>query len=150
MTLAVSYVVDASVAVKLHLAEPLASEAHTLFALLANQATTFHVPDLFFVECANILWKQVQRGNATAEQATAHLAALYALPLQHTTTFDLSPNALPLALAHNISAYDACYLALAQRAGIPFITADEKLARKMAGSPYPVTWLGNWSSPVTS
>lgn len=42
-------VVDAGVAVKLHLAELLAAEAHALFALLADP-TTFHVPDLFYVE----------------------------------------------------------------------------------------------------
>jgi predicted nucleic acid-binding protein len=50
-------VVDASVAVKLYLAEPLATEAIALFGLLTAPVTVFHVPDLFYVECANIFWK---------------------------------------------------------------------------------------------
>ncbi len=40
-------VVDASVAIKLYLAEPLAAEAYALFACLADPTTVFHVPDLF-------------------------------------------------------------------------------------------------------
>ncbi len=59
-------VVDASVAIKLFLAEPLSSEAHALFACLATSSSTFHVPDLLYAECGNILWKHVQRGNGTA------------------------------------------------------------------------------------
>lgn len=46
MTAPLVCVVDASVAVKLHLAEPLAGEAHALFACLADATTVFHVPDL--------------------------------------------------------------------------------------------------------
>ncbi len=57
MTAPISCVVDASVAVKLYLAEPLAAEAAALFALLVDPANVFHVPDLFYIECANIFWK---------------------------------------------------------------------------------------------
>jgi predicted nucleic acid-binding protein len=60
-----AYVVDASTAVKLYLPEPLATEATTLFSLLtATPPADFHVPDLFFAECANIFWKQVRKGDA--------------------------------------------------------------------------------------
>jgi predicted nucleic acid-binding protein len=65
-------VVDASVAIKLCLAEPRAAEAHALFACLADPTTVFHVPDLFYIKDANILWKQVQWGNATAGQVGVH------------------------------------------------------------------------------
>jgi predicted nucleic acid-binding protein len=143
-------VVDASVAIKLYLAEPLAAEAHALFACLADPTTIFHVPDLFYVESANILWKQVQRGSATDVQVTAHYAALAALPLQRTPTFDLAADALAIAAAHGITAYDACYVALAQRHGIFLLTADQKLVRKLAGSPAAVVWLGSWTPPAAT
>jgi predicted nucleic acid-binding protein len=55
--------------------------------------------------------------------------------------------ALSIAVSYDITAYDACYIALAQRLGIPLITADQKLQAKMAGTAYAVTWLGAWSPP---
>ncbi len=132
-----SWVVDASVAVKLFLVEPLASQATDLFALLAADATSvFHVPDLFYAEAANIFWKQYQRGSRSLAQAQVDYAALRALRLQVTPVFDLGAEALTIAATHGLSAYDACYLALAQRHGIMLITADNKLVNKLSGSPF--------------
>lgn len=143
------YAVDANAAVKLYLNEPLADEAANLFALLAGTPpAVFHVPDLFHVECANIFVKQVKRGNCTAAQATAFLTALRSLPLVRTATFELSADALALSLAHGISAYDACYVALANRHAVTLLTADERLVRKMAGTASSVVWLGTWKPPA--
>src|SRR5262245_29770808 len=99
MTVPLVCVVDASVAIKLYLQEPLSNEAHGLFAFLNNPSTIFHVPDLFFAECANILWKHVQRGNATAAQATSQFASITQLPFRQTSTLALSKKALDIALA---------------------------------------------------
>jgi predicted nucleic acid-binding protein len=141
-------VVDASVAVKLCLAEALSADAHALFALLADPTTVFHVPDLFYIECANILWKQTQWASVTVSQAAAHYAALAALPLQRTPTGDLAGDALSFAAAHGITAYDACYVVLAQRHGTFLLTADNKLVQKLAGTSVAVTWLGSWKPPT--
>jgi predicted nucleic acid-binding protein len=142
-------VVDASVAVKLYLNEPLSAEAAHLFGHLAGTPpATFHVPDFFYLECANIFWKQLQRGTCTADQAAAFESALRSLPLVRTPAFDLSADALALAVAHDITAYDACYVALAARTGVALVTADQRLERKLAGSAVPVTWLAQWSPPV--
>lgn len=148
MTAPYHCIVDASVAVKLYLAEPLAAEAAALFALLADPASVFHVPDLFYVECANIFWKYVQRQLATASQVTGHLTSLKALPLQRTPTFDLVEDALTLGLAHSITAYDACYAALAQRLRLPLITADQKLVQKLVAAGFSIIWLGAWTPPT--
>lgn len=150
MTVPFRCVVDASVAVKLYLAEPLAAEAIALFGLLTDPANVFHVPDLFYAECANIFWKYVQRHLATAAQVTGHLASLRALPLQRTPTFDLIDDALLLALAQGITAYDACYVALSQRLGLPLISADQKLEQKLAAAGLSVTWLGAWTPPAST
>lgn len=148
MTTPFRCVVDASVAVKLYLAEPLAAEAVALFGLLADPANVFHVPDLFYVECANIFWKYVQRGLTTTVQAAKDLTSLKIFPLQRTPTFDLADDALSLALAHGITTYDDCYVALANRQALPLITADQKLVKKLTTTSHPVIWLGVWNPPI--
>lgn len=50
-------VVDASIGIKLFLVEPLSDEAHALIAgLTSDLPARLRVPDLFYIECTNILW----------------------------------------------------------------------------------------------
>jgi predicted nucleic acid-binding protein len=142
-----AYVLDASVAVKLFLPEPLAPEAAALVNLGLDPTVRLHVPDLFYVECANIFWKQVQRGNTTAPRVLADIALLHTWALSRTPTFALAADALGIALAHAVTAYDACYVALAQRLGVPLVTPDQKLQNKLAGTPLEPVWLGAWTPP---
>ena len=142
-----SCVVDASVAAQLYVPEPLTSQAVALFGMLAQGNVAFHVPDLFYAECANIFWKKVQRAVCTPAESTKALSNILALPLRSTPAVDLAGDALTLALTQGISAYDGCYLALAQRLGAPLITADQKLEQKLAPAGLPVTWLGAWNPP---
>ncbi|MBK8933859.1 MAG: type II toxin-antitoxin system VapC family toxin [Chloroflexi bacterium] len=56
------------------------------------------------------------------------------LRLQTVSTADLLTPAFELALHYDLTAYDACYAALAQQLSLPLITADAPLLRKLAGS----------------
>ena len=145
----IEYVVDACTAVKLYLPEAHMAKAQALFGLLVPDPPTaeFHVPDLFYSECANIFWKHVRRGTCTPAEAELFNASLHAVRLQRIPTFDLVLDALPVALTHGISAYDACYVVLADRLRIRLITADQKLEQKLAGTPLAPIWLGNWVPP---
>jgi predicted nucleic acid-binding protein len=148
MTRPFACVVDASVAVKLFLAEPLSAEATVLFGLMAaDPAVMFHVPELLYLECGNIFWKQCQRGNCTPAKAQADLAALRALRLQPTPDADLAGEALAIALGHGTTTYDSSYVALAARHTVPLITADQRLVNRLTGTPYQVVWLGSWTPP---
>ncbi len=70
-------VVDASVGIKLFVKEELSEQTHALFAhLTAIPPAQLHVPDLFFIECTNILWKYTRRFNYPAEKARKHLIHL--------------------------------------------------------------------------
>jgi predicted nucleic acid-binding protein len=136
-------VVDASVGIKLFLDEPLSEEAHRLFAgLVADPPQRLYVPDLFYIECANILWKHVERAGLSAGAATAFMADLGSLALQGTPTAALAEDALEIALAHHITAYDAAYVALAARLDLPLVTADARLAAALPESVCTVQVLG--------
>jgi predicted nucleic acid-binding protein len=118
--------------------------------LAAEPPAQFYVPNLFFVECANILWKHVRRFGYPAENARQDVSDLCGLALQAVSTADLIAEALSIGLARDITAYDACYVALAHLVGARLITADEALVRKLAGTAYDVRWLGDFSIPPLS
>jgi predicted nucleic acid-binding protein len=127
------YVVDASVGIKLFINEPLSDHAYALFAKLAEESPAeLFVPDLFYIECANILLKYMRRFGRSLEDSQADLADLRLLALKSTPTADLVEDALSLASQKNLTAYDACYAALAQRLEIPLITADEPMVKIVA------------------
>ncbi len=137
-------VIDASVGVKLFLTESLSDKAAFLFAQLSlSPPPVFHVPDLFYLECTNVLWKSIKRLGFPIENALLAITRLRALPLQVTSTIDLIEDALALTATHNITAYDASYIALSQQLGLAVVTADEKLVLALSGMAYRVQWLGN-------
>jgi predicted nucleic acid-binding protein len=141
----VDCVVDASVGIKLFLVEPLSERADALFDYLtATPPARFYVPDLFFIECTNVLWKYVRRFGYAPQSAGQDVADLTGLPLQIASTADLAEAALALALSHEISAYDAAYVALARQLALPLVTADEGLVRRLAETDWDVRWLGEW------
>jgi predicted nucleic acid-binding protein len=143
-------VVDASVGIKLCITEPLSAEAVALFALgAASPPIELYVPDLFYVECANILWKHVQRSGHPVGKAQKDILQLCLLRLHRTATADLASDALQLAITHVISAYDACYVALSRRLGLPLVTADDALVRKLTGAPFAILRLADLSFPST-
>ncbi len=137
-------VVDASVAVKIFVPEALSAQAQTVFMRFASENDAeLIVPDLFFIECANVFWKWVQRSGYAGKDAREHMRDLAMLGLTAIPTQVLADEALGIALTHKITAYDACYLAAATQLKLPLITADEKLATKVAKGSCEVRWLGD-------
>ncbi|MEM3433788.1 MAG: hypothetical protein QXP27_06395, partial [Candidatus Methanomethyliaceae archaeon] len=56
----------------------------------------------------------------------------------------LEEEILRLSQALNRTAYDAAYLALAQKEHVPFLTGDERLYNAVKGELAWVQWLGQW------
>lgn len=136
-------VVDASVGIKLFVKEDLSEMADRLFDRLTNQPPAqFYVPDLFYIECTNILWKYVRRFGYNPDQARQDVADLRSLALITVAMADLIEPAMDVALTYDVTAYDASYVALAQQLELPLITADKTLVRKLAGSEMTVQPLG--------
>ena len=141
-------VVDASAAVKLFIADPLSAKALALVGLLRlTPPAILHVPGLFFAECANVLWKCTRFQGYARAHACTDIQELRTLAWRVTATRELCARALGLSIECEISAYDACYVALAERETAPLITADQRLVRKLAGTQPAVQWLGDFSPP---
>lgn len=122
-------VLDASVGIKLFVEEEFSDQVQSLFARLADDpAIEIHVPDLFYIECANILLKYTRRFKRPLEDSQVDLKDLGDLALLSTPTADLMQEALTLAHELKLTAYDACYAILARRLEIPLVTADKQLA----------------------
>ncbi|HEV7227360.1 type II toxin-antitoxin system VapC family toxin [Brevundimonas sp.] len=89
-------------------------------------------PSLLTLEIASLAAKKVWRGEADVEiGARAVDEALTLVP----ETIDIEPlaaRAFELAARHRFSAYDASYLALAERRACVVVTLDEKLVRRAA------------------
>ena len=120
------YVVDASVAVKWVIGEPGAEQA------LRLRRHTVSAPELLIAECANILWKKFRIGELTEPEASLAVGLLARSEIELTPMRSLTRRAVELAFLLDHSAYDCMYLALAEAAACPFVTADARLLRKLA------------------
>jgi predicted nucleic acid-binding protein len=119
----VTFVVDASVAVKWILPESGSSAA----AALREQGGDLTAPSLIAVEVGNALWKAVRRGSATRSEALegfeAALISLQSLiPIE-----ELRIRALTFAIELRLPIYDCFYFALAERENALLVTADEAM-----------------------
>jgi predicted nucleic acid-binding protein len=134
-------VLDASVGIKLFVEEEFSDKVQNLFSKLAEDPQAeIHVPDLFYIECANILLKYTRRYKRPIEDSLADLEDLNKLALKSTSTADLIEDALLLANEKNLTAYDACYAVLAQKLELPLITADAPLAKAVDWA----IWIGDF------
>lgn len=139
-----SVVVDASVAVKWCLPsarKELVAEAQELLASSERHEIRFLVPDLFWIELANALWKAVRRGETSMDNAAAALAFVRDLGIITAPSLEIVPEALSLAARQGRTVYDSLYVVLATQSKSEMITADERLAHALA-SRFPVKWLG--------
>lgn len=85
------FVIDANVAIKWVLPEIYTEIA---LRLLDDDANVLLVPDFFFPEIGNILWKRIRRGELTLEQAKENLAELKTVNLQIYASEPLISSAL--------------------------------------------------------
>jgi predicted nucleic acid-binding protein len=87
------------------------------------------VPDLWHLEIANTLLVGERRNHSTQADTVAWLGFLVPLPINvdEDTKLHAFGATVNLGREHNLSAYDAAYLELAIRRGLPLATLDEKL-----------------------
>ncbi|WP_375478155.1 type II toxin-antitoxin system VapC family toxin [uncultured Jatrophihabitans sp.] len=83
-------------------------------------------PDLIDVETVSVLRKRWLRRTLTDQRFAAAIAHLQQLGFERAATLHLMPRAFELRA--NVSAYDACYVALAEHLDCELVTVDGRLA----------------------
>lgn len=93
---------------------------------LLSPEESLHAPHLIDVEVTQVLRRYSALGNLSHERALQALDDLASFPI-HRYPHDVF---LPRIweLRHNVTAYDAVYLALAELLAAPLVTCDAKLA----------------------
>ena len=147
MTTTFKCVLDTSVCIKYFIADSLTPKVIELFAHFAYPQAEVFVPDLFYIECTNVFLKYVRANMYTSAEVQADLATLKNLQLQVVSTANLMDDAVNIALKYNISAYDACYVALSQHRNATLLTLDKKLVKALATSSYNICLFNEFQIP---
>lgn len=95
-------------------------------ALDALERERAFVPEIWGYEVRNLLVMNERRGRILQNVTTAGLKFLSALPIDVERAAD-EDAALDLARKHRLTFYDAAYLELARRKGLPLATLDAEL-----------------------
>jgi predicted nucleic acid-binding protein len=147
MTTPLRCVVDTNLCIKQFITDPLTTKVNQLLDFLAESSTEFFVPDLFYIESANVFWKYVRANLYTLEQAEADLLDLQTLRLQVTSTQSLMAEAVRIGVNYSVTAYDACYVALSDRVKAPLLTLDERLVSSLKDSQFQVHLFTDFDLP---
>ena len=89
------------------------------------------VPNLWHLEATNVLLSAEKRGDTTTGEVERFISQLESLPLHvdPLTANQSFSRIMALARAYKLSSYDAAYLELAVREGLPIATLDKGLIK---------------------
>ena len=121
-----TWVIDASIAVKWVIPEVLSEQADRI----RDGDDDVLAPDLLFVEVANALWRKTIAREITPREADTALGLVRRSGIDPHPTEPLLPRAMVLARRLSHPVYDCVYLALAERERARFVTADQRLLRR--------------------
>ena len=93
---------------------------------LFDSGESLHAPHLLDLEIAQVLRRYVSGGELTPQRGKQALTDLADFPIRRYPHDLFLPRIW--ALRHNVTAYDAAYLALAESLAAPLLTCDTRLA----------------------
>jgi predicted nucleic acid-binding protein len=123
-----SWVVDASVAVKWVIPEVLSDLADRV----RDGAEDVLAPDLLLVDVANALWRKTTAREISAREADGAFDLVRRSGIDLRPAGPLLPRAMDLARRLGHPVYDCVYLALAEREEATLVTADQRLLRRLS------------------
>jgi predicted nucleic acid-binding protein len=124
-----SLVLDVSVTISALIEEYQSDEARGILETIARDGAM--VPPLWSLEVGHILLRAERRGLLDAVTRRAHLRHLSRLPIavDHEMAGHAWHDTMALAERHGLALYDATYLELSLRRGLPLATFDAALRR---------------------
>jgi predicted nucleic acid-binding protein len=129
-----AFVIDASIALAWCFEDEASPLADGILSRLESEEAV--APSIWPLEIANGLRSAERRGRIDERELSGVVRLMAALPVEvvQTTLDQALGDVLSLARAAGLSTYDAAYLDLALRRGLPLATADEYLARAAEAS----------------
>ncbi|MGH8254634.1 MAG: type II toxin-antitoxin system VapC family toxin [Steroidobacteraceae bacterium] len=122
---------DAAVALSWLLEDAGAGQAYAaaVFNVLGGTDSQAHVPITWGLELGNVIAKSEGLGELPPARSQVFLASLEAAPILCDAASDARAlhETLELARRYRLSSYDASYLELALRSGLPLATLDAAL-----------------------
>ena len=127
------FVLDASYALTWCFPDRSTPNTDAALQRLESHTDSAMVPWVWQVEVANALGKAVSRAKIPLPRALEIWDEMLLLPIRQVAVGNV-PELLSLAVKHNLSVYDTCYLQLALVSNLPIATNDEKLKRAAEAS----------------
>jgi len=123
------FVLDASVALSWAFEDEVSPYTDAVLSSLSRGKAI--VPSIWPLEVGNALVVAERRGRLKEADSTRFLALLFKLPIvvEAEPLVRVFDGIVQLARKYDLSTYDAAYLDLAMRLGIPLTTQDESLRR---------------------
>lgn len=123
------FVLDASVALAWCFADEATTASQVLLERLESETAT--VPAIWSLEVGNVLLQAVRRQRLAYAESVQFLEFLEHLPIEVDPYSTLIPSREIMQLAYNnqLTTYDAAYLDVALRSGLPLATKDQQLTK---------------------
>lgn len=137
-------VLDASVVLKSYLPEEGSAQAQAIFKDRALGYVGLLAPSLMPYEVTNALLVALRKQRIDQARAEEILREFIKLGIPTRELGGLEERAWTLALEHQRTAYDAAYLALAEREGLQLVTGDKRLYHAVKGKVDWVKWIGDY------
>jgi predicted nucleic acid-binding protein len=139
-------VIDASVVLKWYLSD----EEHSQAALeILDKYVSYEIdilaPSLLEYEVLNGLLIARKRGRIQEEMVFTAVEGFLSLEIPQKDISFFYPDVLFFSESHNLSAYDASYLAVANEEGALLVTVDKNLYNKVKTDLKWVKWIGDFS-----
>ncbi len=128
MAVAEPFVVDASITLSWCFEDESSPSADAVLARLEHDRAV--APSVWTLEVSNAIRSAQRRGRLSEAETPALVALLLALPIDvddGLTLDDSTGRVLQLARSFDLSTYDAAYLDLALRRGLPIASVDDRL-----------------------
>jgi predicted nucleic acid-binding protein len=143
-----SVVVDASVVARWYVNNPpLVPPARRVQADSDGGSISLLAPENLVYEVAGVIHQAVFARRLNAQRGREQLERFLATDITLVETNDLVVPAWELSVRYGCSYYDAIYLEIARRQDCPFVHADGRLHRALAGRFPREVWIEDYNSP---